>query len=131
MNLLPCRLVTDAGENRLDFGAAGSIVITDPQLLAQSRKARNSSLVLGTRPEQLELRSQDGNASSLRMTTTFVERVGARTIVHLEQNGVIVKVAEKNGYRAERGAPMSVILPQATATLFDAESGKRVEGGGH
>ena len=131
MNLLPCRLVTDGGGNRLDFGAAGSIVITDPQLLAQSRMAHNSNLVLGTRPEQLELRSEDGNASSLRMTTTFVERVGARTIVHLEQNGLIVKVAEKNGYRAERGEPRSIILPQARATLFDAESGRRVQDGDH
>jgi multiple sugar transport system ATP-binding protein len=131
MNLLPCRLVTDEGGNRLDFGAAGSIVITDPQLLAQTRKAYNSNLVLGTRPEQIELRSEDGNASSLRMTTTFVERVGARTIVHLEQNGLIVKVAEKNGYRAERGEPRSIILPQARATLFDAESGRRVQDGDH
>jgi multiple sugar transport system ATP-binding protein len=131
MNLLPCRLVTDGGGNRLDFGAAGSIVITDPQLMAQSRKAHNSNLVLGTRPEQLELRSEDGNASSLRMTTTFVERVGARTIVHLEQNGLIVKVAEKNGYRAERGEPRSIILPQARATLFDAESGWRVQDEDH
>ena len=65
------------------------------------------------------------------MTTTFVERVGARTIVHLEQNGLVVKVAEKNGYRAERGEPRSIILPQATATLFDAESGRRVQDGDH
>jgi multiple sugar transport system ATP-binding protein len=131
MNLLPCRLVTDGGGNRLDFGAAGSLVITDQQLLAQCRKANNSNLVLGARPEQLELRNEDGHASSLRMTTTFVERVGARTIVHLEQNGLVLKVAEKNGYRAERGEPVSIILPQAAATLFDAESGRRVEGGDH
>ena len=65
------------------------------------------------------------------MTTTFVERVGARTIVHLEQNGLVLKVAEKNGYRAGRGEPRSIILPQATATLFDAESGRRVQDGGN
>jgi multiple sugar transport system ATP-binding protein len=130
MNLLPCRLVADGDGNRIDFGAAGSIVITDPQLLAQSRRATKSNVVLGIRPEQTELRNEDGHASSLRMTTTFVERVGARTIVHLEQNDLVMKVAEKNGYRAERGAQMSIILPQAMATLFDAESGRRVEAGG-
>jgi multiple sugar transport system ATP-binding protein len=129
MNLLPCRLVTDGGANRLDFGAVGSIIITDPQLLAQSRKAQKPNLVLGTRPEHLELRGED-EMSSLRMTTTFVERVGARTIVHLEQNGLVLKVAEKNGYRAERGEPRSIIVPQAAATLFDAESGRRVQDGG-
>jgi hypothetical protein len=65
------------------------------------------------------------------MTTTFVERVGARTIVHLERNGVVLKVAEKNGYRAERGEPRAIVLPQATATLFDAESGCRLQNGGN
>src|SRR5580700_2762660 len=73
MNLLKCRLLTDGGANRLDFGAVGSIIITDPQLLAQSRKAQKPNLVLGTRPEHLELRGED-EMSSLRMTTTFVER---------------------------------------------------------
>ena len=131
MNLLPCRLVTDGDGNRLDFGAAGSIAITDPQLLAQSRRANKSNVVFGTRPEQLELRNENGHASSLRMTTTFVERVGARTIVHLEESGLLLKVAEKNGYQAERGTSMSIIVPQTTATLFDAESGWRLEGGGH
>ena len=125
MNLLKCRLLTDGGANKLDFGAAGSIVVTDPKLVAQSRQAHKQNVVFGTRPEQLELRRDNGHASSLSMTATFVERVGARTIVHLERDGQILKVAEKNGYQAERGEPKSVILPQAAAMLFDAESGRR------
>jgi hypothetical protein len=64
------------------------------------------------------------------MTATFVERVGARTIVHLERDGQTLKVAEKNGYQAERGEPKSVIVPQAAAMLFDAESGRRLQHGG-
>ena len=130
MNLLNCRLVTDGGATKLDFGSAGSIVVTDPKLLAQSCHAQKQDLVFGTRPEQLELRRDDGYASSLRMTATFVERVGARTIVHLEHDGQALKVAEKNGYQAERGESRSVIVPQAAALLFDAESGRRVQGGG-
>ena len=130
MNLLNCRLVTDGGATKLDFGSAGSIVVTDPKLLAQSCQAHKQDLVFGTRPEQLELRRDDGYASSLRMTATFVERVGARTIVHLEHDGQALKVAEKNGYQAERGESRSVIVPQAAALLFDAESGRRVQDGG-
>ena len=131
MNLLNCRLVTDGGATKLDFGRAGTIEVTDPKLLAQSHNAHTQDVVFGTRPEQLELRSGDGHASSLRMTTTFVERVGARTIVHLEHDGQVMKVAEKNGYQAERGEPRSIIIPQNAAILFDAESGRRVQNGGN
>ena len=127
MNLLNCRLVTDGGATKLDFGMAGRIIITDPKLLAQSRMAQRQDLVFGTRPEQLELRSDDGHASSLRMTTTFIERIGARTIVHLEHGDLALKVAEKNGYGAERGEARSVIVSQAEAMLFDAENGRRVQ----
>ena len=126
MNLLNCRLVTDGGATKLDFGSAGSILVTDPKLLAQTDHVSKQDLVFGIRPEQLELRRDDGHASSLRMTVTFVERVGARTIVHLEHDGQVLKVAEKNGYQAERGEPRSVLVPQATCILFDAESGQRV-----
>jgi multiple sugar transport system ATP-binding protein len=129
MNLLRCRLSTDGDVTRLDFGAAGTMAITDPRLLAQSRQAAKQDLVLGARPEQVELDRGNGNGSSLRMTTTFVERVGARTIVHLEHDGQTLKVAEKNGYRAERGEPRLVLLPQAAALLFDAESGQRIQAG--
>ena len=64
------------------------------------------------------------------MTATFIERIGARTIVHLEHGRLTLKVAEKNGYGAERGETRSVIMPQAEAMLFDAESGRRVQDGG-
>ena len=131
MNLLNCRLVTDGGATKLDFGKAGTVEVTDPKLLAQSHNAHTQDVVFGTRPEQLELRSGDGHTSSLRMTTTFVERVGARTIVHLEHDGQVMKVAEKNGYQAERGEPRSIIIPQNAAILFDAESGRRVQNGGN
>ena len=131
MNLLSCRLVTDGGATKLDFGEAGAIEITNSALLAQSRHAAKQDLVFGTRPERLELRSGDGHVSALRMTTTFVERVGARTIVHLEHDGQVMKVAEKNGYQAERGEARSIIVPQEAALLFDAESGRRVRVGGN
>ena len=131
MNLLNCRLVMDGGATKLDFGQVGTLEVTDRKRLEQSRRAHKQELVLGTRPEQLELRSGDGNASSLRMTTVFVERVGARTIVHLERDDQIMRVVEKNGYQAERGESRSVVIPQNAAILFDAESGQCVHDRGH
>ena len=87
--------------------------------------------MLGARPEQIVLRRAGGESASLQMIVTFVERVGARTIIHLERGGHVMKAAEKNGYRAERGEPMSVVIPPAAASLFDAQSGRRLRGLGH
>ncbi len=127
MNLLACRLVMDGPSTKLDFGQAGTIEVTDPKLLAQSRHAQKQDLVFGARPEHLELRPVDAGAASLQMTATFVERVGARTIVHLERGDHVIKVAEKNGYQAERGDTLSVVIPQGAPLLFDAESGRRLK----
>jgi multiple sugar transport system ATP-binding protein len=127
MNLLACRLVMDGLSTKLDFGQAGTIEVTDPKLLAQSRHAQKQDLVFGARPEHLELRRVDAGAASLQMTATFVERVGARTIVHLERGDHVIKVAEKNGYQAERGDTLSVVITQGAPLLFDAESGRRLK----
>jgi multiple sugar transport system ATP-binding protein len=130
MNLLKCRLAGHNGATRLDFGAAGSVALHDRRLLAQCAHATDPALVLGVRPEQLTLRP-DGAApveseASLAMTVSFVERVGARTIVHLERDGLVAKVAEKNGYRAELGAPMRIVVPPGAAMLFEARSERRL-----
>lgn len=130
MNLLACRLAGRNGASQLDFGAAGSFEVRDPRLLAQCVHATDSALVLGVRPEQLTLRPGSappaGDEMSLTMTVTFVERIGARTIVHLERDGLAAKVAEKNGYQAELGAPMRIVVPQGAALLFDARSERRL-----
>jgi multiple sugar transport system ATP-binding protein len=131
MNLLTCRLIVSGGTTKLDFGGAGTIDVTDPRLLARCRDAPGQDLVLGARPEQIVLRRDGGESASLQMIVTFVERVGARTIIHLERGGHVMKAAEKNGYRAERGEPMSVVIPPAAASLFDAQSGRRLRGLGH
>ena len=129
MNLLGCRLVSQNGTAKLEFGGAGVLEVSDPKLLAQCRHARAQDLVFGVRPEQLALRPAGEGSSpqeaGLVMKVTFVERVGARTIVHLARDGHVVKVAEKNGYRAELGEAMSIVVP-AGALLFDAESERRL-----
>jgi multiple sugar transport system ATP-binding protein len=126
MNLLACRVVVSGGTTRLDFDEAGAIDVTDPGLLARCRDAPRQDLVFGTRPEQIILRRGGGDPAALQMIVTFIERVGARTIIHLERGSRVMKVAEKNGYQAERGEPMSVVISPGAASLFDARSGRRL-----
>jgi multiple sugar transport system ATP-binding protein len=126
MNLLPCRLGSENGTPVLQFGEAGVLEVTDRRLLSQCAHAKQPSLYFGARPENMTLRSPDEGGAGLRALVRFVERVGARTIVHLDCGGEVVKVAEKNGYRATVGAPMMIAIPAGAAMLFDASDGLRL-----
>jgi multiple sugar transport system ATP-binding protein len=126
MNLLPCTLGTEGGEPLLDFGPAGVMAVRDPRLASELRGVPTRDLVFGVRPENLLLTPGNGDTSELRMATSFIERIGARTVVHLERGGLVVKVVEANGFRAELGAPMSVTVPAGSALLFDRVSQRRI-----
>jgi multiple sugar transport system ATP-binding protein len=126
MNLLRCLLGSENDTLHLDFGEAGVLPLTDQRLVAQSKHATARELVFGMRPENIALWPAVEGRAGLRMTTNYVERVGARTIVHLEQGGHVVKVAEKNGYQAELGALKAIGIPPGVAMLFDARSERRL-----
>jgi multiple sugar transport system ATP-binding protein len=126
MNLLPCRLRAEDGNPLLDFGTAGAMVVNDMRLAAQLSRIKTRDLVFGVRPENLVLGGAEGDASELRMTVSFVERIGARTIIHLESGGLSVKAVEKNGYRVGIGAPMTASIPPGAAVLFDAATQQRL-----
>jgi multiple sugar transport system ATP-binding protein len=129
MNLLPCLLRTEEGEPLLDFGQAGVMAVKDRRLASQLRQVGTRDLVFGVRPENLLLRPQDGEGSELRMAVSFVERIGARTIVHLEREGLVVKAVEANGFRADLGALMRVTVPAGAALLFDPATKRRIRFG--
>jgi multiple sugar transport system ATP-binding protein len=117
MNLLKGQPVrTDRGM-AVDLGPLG---VTPPLAPAQAGAAEvaGGEVVYGFRPEQTSL-SDDGIPS----TVTFVERIGARSIVHLgEGAGAFKAVFEKN-------VPLAVgevarVLPRAEAVrLFDGATG--------
>ncbi len=130
MNLVACRLRGENGTASLDFGVPGLIAVDDLRLAAQCARAEQPDLLLGVRPENIRLHPADQGMAGLRMTVRFVERVGARTIVHLDCGDVVVKVAEKNGYQASVGDPMVTTIPSGGAILFDVRSGRRLRGEG-
>jgi multiple sugar transport system ATP-binding protein len=126
MNLLPCRLGAENGAPTLHFGAAGILPVTDERLLVQCAQAGSADLYFGARPENMVLRLPEDGVVGLRATVRFVERVGARTIVHLDCGDQVVKIAEKNGYQATIGTPMLITIPAGAAILFDAQGGRRL-----
>ena len=77
-------------------------------------------MLYGFRPEQTTI-AEDGRG--LALPVSFVERIGARTIVHLGDNGEAVKAVFDNDIGVTMGET-AVIAPHAPSVrLFDAASG--------
>ena len=120
MNLLYCRLTESDGGRALDFDESGRVELHDEALLKQCASARNADLYFGMRPEDVELSPVTGDRGGLAMTVTFVEHIGARTIVHLRSAGHEVKAIERNDFDVDIGAPMEVSPKPGAGWLFDA-----------
>jgi len=123
MNLLSCTLAERAGAPLLDLGAAGSLSIeADDELRRRAASARSPSVVFGARPEDMEI-APEADRRGLLATVTFVEPIGPRTVVHLEVNGMTVKVAKEKRFPITIGSRVRAVPPIGKCHLFDAESG--------
>jgi multiple sugar transport system ATP-binding protein len=119
MNLLKGRPVESDRGLVIDLGPLG---ITPPvrEDLAHSLRHADSEIFYGFRPERTAL-SLDG--SGLPLPVTFVERIGARTIVHLGEGENEVKTVFDNDVGLSIGES-AIIVPNAEAVCaFDAASG--------
>jgi multiple sugar transport system ATP-binding protein len=123
MNLLYCRMVEDGDRRFLDFDESGRIALEDESLLAQSRNAAQPDLYLGVRPESVSLRAAGDGPHVLAMTVVMLERIGARTIVHLRSADHELKVVEPADYDVEVGMPVEIRMEPGAAVLFDGKSG--------
>jgi multiple sugar transport system ATP-binding protein len=122
MNLLRGRPVqTDRGL-AVDLGPLG---LTPPLAPAQAAGARRAQgeVVYGFRPEQTSL-AQGGLASPV----TFVERIGARSIVHLGEGATAFKAVFESDVPLAVGDVPQVMPHPESVRLFDATSGQALKG---
>jgi len=125
MNLLDCRIVGENGATKLDFGEAGSLTPGNDDPLTQiCQRAQQDRVVFGFRPEDVKLEPDGGGGLSMKVT--FVERIGPRSIIHLEGPGHQVKAVGDNQIPARIGDIMRV-GSGGLSHLFDADTGRRVE----
>lgn len=129
MNLLNCRLTTQADVPNLDFDGIGRLAVTDPSLLALCGQTKTAQLILGVRPEAVVLKAPGDSSAALALSVGHVERIAARTIVHLERGDHVVKAVERNGYPVAIGDVLEIDLAPGKARLFDAASGLALEAG--
>ena len=124
MNLLPGLVVDTAAGVVLDLGALGPSPVLAP---AQARAARaaKGGVVFGFRPEQAARVAQ---GQGMAMPVSFVERIGARTILHLGPGAGAVKVVFENDAGFEVGKMLHFAPHPGAVRLFDAVSGVALGG---
>jgi multiple sugar transport system ATP-binding protein len=126
MNLLHCRAVALGGRLSLDFAAGGRLDLPPSPLRDTCESAAKPDLILGIRPEHLKLRPAAASPGGLLCTVTFVERIGARTLVYLDCGGQEIVVTERHGRTLSIGAAMVAEVSVNSVCLFDKVTGLRL-----
>ena len=85
MNILNGRLTQQADTVAVDLPGLGSVALL-PALQAAAARLTTPDVLVGFRPEQI-----NAAKAGLTMHVGFVERIGARTIVHMEQGAASAK----------------------------------------
>ncbi|MCA0045643.1 ABC transporter ATP-binding protein [Mesorhizobium sp. B283B1A] len=119
MNLLKGKPAESDRGLVVDLGLLGVTPPLPDDLAARLRGARGDVLY-GFRPEEVAL-AQDGRG--LAMPVTFVERIGARTIVHLGEGAGAVKAVFDNDVGLSIGQTAVVAPAASSVRVFDAASG--------
>jgi multiple sugar transport system ATP-binding protein len=121
MNLIKANLVEREGAIVADMGEYGLSDPLDAQLAATAAKAGKRAVFYGFRPEQASLAASDTGWPVL-----FVERIGARTIVHLGRDKAVMKVVLDNDNGLEAGMTAKLSVNPGAVRLFDAETGRAI-----
>lgn len=123
MNLLKGRPAESGRGLVIDLGPIG---VTPPlsDNLAPAVRAAREDVLYGFRPEQVILSDR-----GLSMPVTFVERIGARTIVHFGQGESTVKAVFDNDVGLAIGQTAVVAPAQASVRVFDAATGLAMKAG--
>lgn len=122
MNLLRGRLTGAA----VDLGPAGRTPALPAVLAAAALAAvrgEGGEVWYGFRPEQAALVAP---GAGLALPVSFVERIGARTIVHLGEGALAVKAVFGNDVGLRLGEIAHVAPQPGTERLFDGASGQAI-----
>ncbi|TPI40254.1 ABC transporter ATP-binding protein [Mesorhizobium sp. B3-1-9] len=123
MNLLKGRPAESDRGLVIDLGPLG-VTPPLPDELASAARAARGDVLYGFRPEQVALAER-----GLSMPVSFVERIGARTIVHLGEGESAVKAVFENDVGLSVGQTTVVAPPASSVRVFDAASGLAVKAG--
>ncbi len=124
MNLLPGRPAESDRGLVVDLGPLGATAPL-PDRLAQALRAHRGDVLFGFRPEQASLA---GAGPGITARVTIVERIGARTIVHLGEHATAMKLVVDNDAAAEAGSAVVVAPTMEAVRVFDRATGLAIGG---
>ena len=125
MNLVQATL-RDVGEGLVaDLGAAGISRPLPGAIAAAARAGNKQNVWFGFRPEELGIATAGGG---INLGITFVERIGARTIVHLDAGGTPAKGVFDNSVPVGNSGTLSIVPAEGAIRLFDRQTGTAIVG---
>jgi multiple sugar transport system ATP-binding protein len=122
MNLIKAELSGEGASLVADMGEFGTSDALDAPLAHAADGQRKRAVYYGFRPEQASLTA--GGEGGLPVF--FVERIGARTIVHLGREKATIKVVLDNDNGLEAGMKARLTVNPGAVRLFDAETGRAI-----
>ena len=124
MNLVAGHPVAQPGGVALDLGPLGMTPVLTPAQTA-SLAGTKAGVVYGFRPEQVALVAP---GEGMALPISFVERIGARSILHLGQGNQRVKLVLENDAGLRAGEVLHFAPLAGSVRLFDAETGAALKG---
>ena len=122
MNLLPGRPAESDGGLVVDLGPLGATAPL-PDRLASTLRGHSGEVLFGFRPEQATLAVE---GRGIAAPVSVVERIGARTIVHLGEGETAIKVVVENDPHASFGVSATIIPNMDAVRIFDHATGKAI-----
>ncbi|MGV3549522.1 ABC transporter ATP-binding protein [Rhizobium sp.] len=121
MNLIKGSVVEEGSSVLIDMGEFGKSAPLPGALATAVRARKTRDVHYGFRPEQASLAALEGG-----LPIFFVERIGARTIVHVGRDKAAVKVVLDNDNGLEAGMTARLDVNPGAVRLFDAASGQAI-----
>lgn len=125
MNLLKGRPAESDRGLVVDLGQLGATPPL-PDALAAALRRHGGEVLYGFRPEQVAI-SDTGRG--LAMLVTFIERIGARTVVHLGEGETAVKAVFDNDVMLAVGDVVALAPNESSVRIFDAATGAAIRAG--
>jgi multiple sugar transport system ATP-binding protein len=122
MNLVKATLAGANGGVVADMGDFGLSDLLDEPMARIAANENVRDVYYGFRPEQATLTATGEGG----IPVIFVERIGARTIVHLGRDKAAIKVVMDNDNGLEAGMSARLTVNQGAVRLFDAASGTAI-----
>ncbi len=125
MNLVPVEPASDGGRPVLRQDA---FVVELPERLANALEERDG-VVVGFRPEHLQLATDDGRDGEVRIPATVdvVEYLGDEQLVHLHAGEVLLVAKLSVERRAREGEDVTLTLPASKLHVFDRQTEETVD----